>query len=69
MRSFAWLEKGQIREIWGDDPPWWMVEAVDRYRSMVEQVRFDVLEQDRKDRDPPPSAAPPGWVVEDGGRA
>lgn len=69
IRAFAWLDRHQVREFWGDDPPAWMVEALDRYRAMLEAVRFDVLEQDRKDRSRSSSPTPPGWVMEDGGRA
>lgn len=69
LRAFAWFDKGQAREWWGDDPPAWLVEATDRYRAALEAVRSDVLEQDRRDRERARAAqAPPGWEVEGGGR-
>lgn len=69
LRAFAWMDRGQAREWWGDDPPAWLVEATDRYRAALEAVRDDVLEQDRRERERARAfQAPPGWQVEGGGR-
>jgi hypothetical protein len=70
LRAFAWLDRNQAREWWGDDPPAWLVEATDRFRAYLEAVGSDLLRQERIDREQARAASspPPGWQVEGGGR-
>jgi hypothetical protein len=43
IRAHDWDEEGQLREWWGDDPEWWLVEALNLYRKSLKAVRADVV--------------------------
>lgn len=60
-------ESGQLREYWGDDPPYWLVLGVQHYRRILERVRLDVLKSAKEDaarKGPKLPALPPGTVVQ-----
>lgn len=69
LHAFAWWDKSQSRELLGDDPEAWMLEAIDVYRRVLSAVRNDVIDQDRREfeRRAKGGGAPPGWSVEGGG--
>jgi hypothetical protein len=54
LRAHRWYESGQLREHWGDDPPYWLVLAIGHYQGAIERVRTDAIERSRKQNVKPP---------------
>lgn len=53
-------EKGQGREFWGDDPEWWLLQAVAHYDRVLEAIRAD----DARNNAPTGAGPPPGADVQ-----
>jgi len=43
-RAYAFVDTG-LREAWGDDPEWWLVEGVTYYRRALELARASARER------------------------
>ena len=41
LRAYDWRKS--LREWWGDDPEWWLVEGLGIYREALTRVRADVV--------------------------
>ena len=66
IKAHDFFESGQCREFWGDDPEWWLVEAVRDFHGKLNTVRADVLELERKrPTTPQPSLPIPGRIVQE----
>lgn len=50
QRAHRWHESGQLREWWGDDPEWWLVEGLAIYHAALQSTLADANEQRRKAR-------------------
>lgn len=48
MKAYRWAEKGQVREAWGDDPPYWLKRGLEVFTAALEAARADVLDAERK---------------------
>jgi hypothetical protein len=70
LRAYDLFESGQLREMWGDDPPWWLVLGVQHYHRVLSAVRSESyrLAREAKGKTPPRPRLPPGFVVEHEGR-
>jgi len=53
LRAHDWDESGQLREWWGEDPPWRLVEGVGHYRRAQSVARADATRLRRQHRKPP----------------
>ena len=50
LRCFRWYEKGQVREAWGDDPPAWLVQALDIFARALDTARADIADIEHERR-------------------
>lgn len=64
LHAYDFFDKGQAREVWGDDPPWWLVEGVRHYHRAIEAVRADVRAVRRAEREGKRAKLPPGYQLE-----
>lgn len=66
LKAHDWWESGQLREWWGDDPPYWLVLAVRYYHRQLEIVRAESyrLDAEERKRKAPRARLPPGYEVE-----
>lgn len=64
LQAFDWFDKGQVREFWGHDPPWWMVEGVRHYHRALEAVRADMRAVRRAEQKATRARLPSGYQVE-----
>lgn len=39
LDAYQWFKSGQLREHWGDDPPYWIVKAVAHYHKALENAK------------------------------
>lgn len=64
IAAHAWYEEHQVRELWGDDPEAWLVEALGIYVRALERARADRQRRTAAVRAATASAPGDGWQVE-----
>lgn len=50
LQAHDWFESGQLREWWGDDPPYWLVLAVRHYHRQLDLVRAESYRLEAEER-------------------
>jgi hypothetical protein len=51
VNGYSYFESGQLREYWGDDPPYILSEAMRHYHTTMERVRSKQMELEQKKRE------------------